>query len=101
MNNFISERSSIKVISFMNLNQQLQQLAEKYYVLMSIEEPSDDELHQLEKILELATIDEEVSNLLLVVDEFIAIEAGLISKEQVLYKFALSTLIIKKITFHT
>lgn len=85
----------------MNLNQQLQQLAEKYYVLMSLEEPSDSELHELEKILELATIDEEVSNLLLVVDEFIAIEAGLISKEQVLYKFVLSTLIIKKITFHT
>ena len=51
----------------MNLNPQLQQLAEKYYLLMSIEEPSDDELHQLEEILELATIDEELNNLLLVV----------------------------------
>ncbi|BAZ14597.1 hypothetical protein NIES4071_64410 [Calothrix sp. NIES-4071] len=77
----------------MNLNPQLQQLAEKYYLLMSIEEPSDDELHQLEEILELATIDEELNNLLLVVDEYIAVEVGLISKEQVIYKSWLSTLV--------
>lgn len=93
MNTYISERSSIKVRSSMNLNQQLQQLAEKYYVLMSIEEPCDDELQELEQILELATIDEEVNNLFLVVDEYIAIEAGLISEEQVIYKSWLSTLV--------
>ncbi len=76
----------------MNLNQQLQLLAKKYYVLMSIEEPSNDELHLLEEILELATIDEDVNNLLLVVDEYIAIEADLISEEQIIYKSSLSTL---------
>lgn len=77
----------------MNPNQQLQLLAKKYYVLMSIEEPSDNEQKQLEEILELATIDEDVNNLLLVVDEYIAIEAGLLSEEQVIYKSSLSTLV--------
>lgn len=77
----------------MNQNQQLQLLAKRYYVLMSIEEPSDGELHQLEEILELATIDEEVNNLLLMVDEYIAIEAGLISEEQVQNKSSLSNLV--------
>lgn len=93
MNTYIFDSLSIKVRSFMNQNQQLQLLAKRYYVLMSIEEPSDGELHQLEEILELATIDEEVNNLLLMVDEYIAIEAGLISEEQVQNKSSLSNLV--------
>lgn len=65
----------------MHLNQELQKLAEKYYRLMNLEEPSDSELSQLEEILELATVDEELNDLLIKIDEKIALEAGLISNE--------------------
>lgn len=78
---YIPERSSIKLKTFMHLNQQLQKLAERYYILMNLEEPSDSELNQLEEILKLATIDEEVNDLLIKIDEHIAIEAGLIRNE--------------------
>ena len=78
---YIPERSSIKLKTFMHLNQQLQKLALEYYILMNLEEPSDSELNQLEEILKLGTIDEEVNDLLIKIDEHIAIEAGLIRDE--------------------
>lgn len=78
---YVPKRLSTKLKSFMHSNQQLQKLALEYYILMSLEEPSDSELKQLEEILKLATIDEEVNDLLIKVDEHIAIEAGLIRNE--------------------
>jgi hypothetical protein len=86
MNTYISERytvkrSSLKINNFMHPNKELQKLAEKYYRLMSLKEPFDFELNQLEEILELATIDEELNDLLINIDEQIAIQAGLVSDE--------------------
>lgn len=78
---YIPERSSIKLKNFTHVNQQLQKLVLKYYILMNLEEPSDSELNQLEEILKLATIDEEVNDLLIKIDEHIATEAGLIRNE--------------------
>lgn len=90
---YIPECSTLQLKTVMHLNQELQKLAEKYYRLMSIEEPSDSELSQLEEILELATIDEELTDLLIEIDEKIAEEAGLISNELVASKCLVTTLV--------
>ncbi|BAZ15296.1 hypothetical protein NIES4071_71680 [Calothrix sp. NIES-4071] len=86
MNTYISvpcifKCSTVQLKTLMYLNQELQKLAEEYYRLISLEEPSEEELYRLEEILKLATIDEKLNDLLIKIDEDIALEMGLINNE--------------------